>query len=82
MDILSMIVTAAISNPEFMKELFFFFLAWFLLKKGIEKNFDKIEKSILTLTETMAKLEQNHSYRLTNLETRVDEISRTKTKEY
>lgn len=78
MDIISVIVTAAISHPEFIKDLFFFFLAWILLKKGVEKNFSKITEAIEKLTTTMASLEKNHSERLTSLEIKVDKITNSK----
>lgn len=78
MDILTVIISAAVSHPEFMKDLFFFFLAWFLLRKDFNKNFTKITGSIDALTSTMASLEKNHSERLTNLEIKVDKITNSK----
>jgi hypothetical protein len=78
MDIFSLLISTAFSHPEFMKDLFFFFLAWLLLKKGVEKNFSKITEAIEKLTSTMASLEKNHSERLTNLEIKVDKITNSK----
>ena len=78
MDLVSLIISSAFSHPEFLKEMFFFFLAWFLLKKGIEKNFSKMTDAIERLTQAMQKLEENHSTRLTNLEVKVDKLSQQK----
>ena len=78
MDIISVLISSAFSHPEFMKELFFFVLAWVLLKKGIEKNFKKITDAIEKLTATMARVEENHSMRLTVLEVKVDKLTTRK----
>lgn len=53
MDILSLIVTQALANPTFIKELFYFAAAWFLLKKGVEKVFDKLTGSVDKLTKSL-----------------------------
>lgn len=78
MEVVGTIISLCFSHPEFMKDLFFFILAWILLKRGIEKNFEKITTSIQGLTETMAKLEQSHSKRLTVLEDKVDKLANPK----
>lgn len=53
MEILGTLFTVAISHPEFLKELFFFFLAWGLLKKGIDKALNKLTSTIDGLTKTL-----------------------------
>ena len=78
MEIFGVILASMFSHPEMVKDLFFFILAWFLLKQGIEKNFSKITAAIERLTTTMASLEKNHSERLSSLETKVDKLTENK----
>ncbi|MGZ3770053.1 MAG: hypothetical protein ACXVCP_00425 [Bdellovibrio sp.] len=81
MELAGFFLTSALSHPEMFKDFILFFMAWFLVKRGIEKNFDKITTSIEKLTTTMASLEENHNKRLTNLEIKVDQLIQPKSKE-
>lgn len=78
MGLINTIVAIMAMHPEMIKDFVMFFLAWILLKHGVEKNFSKIVDSIEKLTATMASLEKNHSERLHNLEIKVDKLTQPK----
>ncbi len=68
----------SLENPAIsgaMKEIFVFIVAWFIVRKEMRTQFDKMAKSlhemsetVKGLSETMVKVEARHNGRLNNLE--------------
>lgn len=59
MDIFTLIISTALSNPEFIKELFFFFLAAFLLRKGFNRALSVVTQKLEDMSKSMNDL--NHT---------------------
>ncbi len=77
MDFITILITTAWSHPEMIKDFVLFFFAWLLLKKGIEKNFNKLTDAIENLASAVKDQGQHFNERVTKLEDQKKIMSET-----